>query len=250
MEESLDWFEDEQFWIRFAPVMFNADRWADTPWETENLLRLAPVPDGAALLDSCCGVGRHALEFARRGYRVTAVDRTRAYIEAARDSAEAENLTIEFLTQDVRGFRRPRSFSLALNLFTSFGFFSSMDEEIQYITNIRESLLPGGSFVIDLNGKEILSRDFNPSEEYELDGYTVRGEYRIEDDFCRLENRWSLESDDGESFSYSFSHRIYSAAELRSLLLECGFSTVRIYGGFDGRAYDNNALRLITVAET
>ena len=129
----MDWFEDDQFWLRFAPVMFDSQRWEETPLEVDGILRMADVPPAAAVLDSCCGVGRHSLEFARRGFSVTAVDRTGPYIEAARESAAAEGLDIEFLQQDVREFIRTGSFDLALNLFTSFGFFSSLDEEIKYL---------------------------------------------------------------------------------------------------------------------
>jgi len=247
MELILEWFENDQFWLRFAPVMFDPQRWAETPGEVDAIIAMTGVEPGSRVLDSCCGVGRHSLEFARRAYEVTAVDRTRGYIDAARDSAAAENLDIEFLLQDVRDFRRPEYYSLALNLFTSFGFFSDQEEEIRYIRNIRDSLKSGGSFVIDVNGKEILSRDFVAAEEYEMDGYRVRGEYSIEDDFSTLNNLWSID-DSGEKYSYSFSHRIYSAFELKELLLSCGFESVEIKGGFDGRPYDHNAVRLISIA--
>ncbi len=244
----MDWFEDDQFWIRFAPVMFDSTRWENTSWEVDGVLSMADIPDGSEVLDSCCGVGRHSLEFGRRGYKVTAVDRTRAYIDAARDSAETEQLSIDFVLQDVRDFRRPDTYTLAMNMFTSFGFFSSMEEEKQYISNIRDTLKSGGLFLIDVNGKEIISRDFKPLEQYTENGITVRGEYKILDDFSVLNNRWSIE-EKGENYSFEFSHRIYSAAELKELLLECGFSRVTVYGGFDGRPYDTNAQRLITIAE-
>lgn len=244
----MEWFEDDQFWIRFAPIMFDADRWADTPGEVDALLKLSGIGENSRILDSCCGVGRHALELARRGYLVTAVDRTRAYLEAAQESAEAEELSIEFILDDVRRFLRPESFDLALNLFTSFGFFTHREEEHSYISNILSSLAPGGIFLIDVNGKELIARDFVETEEYLQDGYRVQGEYRLEKDFTLLFNRWSLEKD-GERYQATFRHRIYSAAELRSLLLRGGFSEVEIYGGYDGRPYDHKALRLIVAAK-
>jgi SAM-dependent methyltransferase len=247
MEMILEWFEDDQFWLRFAPVMFDPQRWAETPGEVASIINMTGTEAGSRVLDSCCGVGRHSLEFARRGYQVTAIDRTRGYIEAAREPAAAEELDIEFMLQDVRFFRRPDYYDLALNLFTSFGFFSDQQEELRYIENIRESLKPGGVFVIDVNGKEILSRDFVAAEEYEMDGYTVRGEYTIEDDFSTLNNIWSLKGPK-ENYNFRFSHRIYSALELKELLLNCGFESVCIKGGFDGRPYDHNAQRLISIA--
>jgi len=50
-------------------------RWADR------------VPAGGTVLDVACGYGRHARFFARRGYRVQAVDRDEAQIAGLRDVA-------------------------------------------------------------------------------------------------------------------------------------------------------------------
>jgi hypothetical protein len=44
-----------------------------------------------------------------------------------------------------------------------------------------------------------------------------------------------------------FVQRLYAASELRSLLYRAGFSDVELYGGWDGRPYDQNALALIAV---
>lgn len=44
------------------------------------------------MLDLCCGPGRHPLEFARRGFQVTGVDRTAGYLETARAAATREGL--------------------------------------------------------------------------------------------------------------------------------------------------------------
>ena len=43
-------------------------------------------------------------------------------------------------------------------------------------------------------------------------------------------------------------HRIYSAAELKALLADCGFSAVTVYGALTGAPYDVNAQRLIALA--
>lgn len=40
------------------------------------------------MLDFSCGFGRHSLEFARRGYDVTGIDITLAYIDYANEQAK------------------------------------------------------------------------------------------------------------------------------------------------------------------
>src|SRR3989475_11807180 len=87
-------------------------------------------PPGATVLDLCCGPGRHALEFARRGFQVTGVDRTARYLETARTAARGAGLTIELVQEDMRSFHRPATLALALNLFSSFGYFAAASEDL------------------------------------------------------------------------------------------------------------------------
>ena len=243
------WFENDTFWERFAPIMFDEARWAGSKWEAQGVLKLSATGPSSAILDSCCGVGRHVVEFAKLGHKVTGIDRTRSYIEAARELVNAEGLDVELLTGDVRSFIRPEEFQLAVNMFTSFGFFENLNEERIYIDNIYKSLSKGGSFVIDVNGKELLARDFTESEAWEKDGFLIFTEYSIEDSWNTLKNRWMIIDQDGERFEYVFSHRIYSANELSSLLIESGFESVEVFGGFDGKPYNDKAERLIVCAK-
>src|SRR5512138_1360083 len=129
--------------------MFDEGRWAEVPAVVSGIEALAGLKPGARVLDACCGPGRHSLELARRGYRVTGLDLTESYLEAARETASAEGLSIEFLRGDVRAFRRPGAFALCLNLFTSFGYFKSREEDIGTLRNFRASLAPGGALVLE-----------------------------------------------------------------------------------------------------
>ena len=71
------WFEDDTLWESLESFLFSQFRSSElTVREAEQILALVPPPQGAAVLDLCCGPGRHSLEFARRGFRVTGVDRT------------------------------------------------------------------------------------------------------------------------------------------------------------------------------
>jgi SAM-dependent methyltransferase len=56
--------------------------------------RLAGQPEPIAALDLGCGVGRHALMFARMGFSTTAIDMAEQGLSVLRDNAEAEGLEI------------------------------------------------------------------------------------------------------------------------------------------------------------
>ncbi len=241
------WFEDESFWTAYAPLMFDEKRWAETPDVIDAIERLAGLEPGDAVLDACCGPGRHTIELAKRGYRVTGIDLTRPFLDAARETARAEGVDPELLCEDIRRFRRPGGFDLALNLFTSFGYFEDPAEDLAALTNLRASLAPGGQLVLETIGKETAVRDFIEGEWFERDGWTVLTEFSVHGAWEGLATRWVLIRG-AERIDRSFVQRLYSAVELRDALLRAGFSTVKLFGSLDGAPYDEKAASLVALA--
>ncbi|MBI4499351.1 MAG: methyltransferase domain-containing protein [Chloroflexi bacterium] len=240
------WHEQDAFWQTVGPTMFSQRRRTDAPAEVEGILRMLGIEPGVPLLDLCCGVGRHSLEFARRGFRVTGVDRTRAYLEQASRQAAAEGLPVEFVEEDMRAFVRPGAFAAAVNLFTSFGFFEDPDEDRRVVANVYQSLQPGGAFLIDVGGKEVLARVWQERDWHEEDDILILQERKVSQAWGWMENRWILVQD-GRRTEFTVSHRLYAATELAALLRACGFSHVEVYGSLDGSAYDQTARRLVVV---
>ena len=248
MTNDKPWHEQDDFWRDTQSLMFSAERLLKTPEEIDSVVSLLELHPGMLILDMCCGVGRHSLELTRRGYRVTGVDRTESYLDAARRKAEAENLEIELLLGDIREFCRPESFEVVLSMFTSFGYFEDLAEDKKAARNLCESLKPGGQLLIEMMGKEILARIFQERDWHEMeDGTLVLEERKVTRNWSWMENRWIMIRG-SERREHHFSHRPYSAAELTGLLLDCGFSTAQAYGGIDGSPYDHKAKRLAVVA--
>lgn len=242
-----EWFEDEDFWVTYAPLMFDEARWAEVPAVVDKLTALAKIAPGARVLDVCCGVGRHSVEFSTRGYAVTGIDLTQAYLDAAHDTASAAGTSCEFLRSDARHFLREGQFDLCINLFTSFGYFATREEDLLLLSNCARNLAPGGFFVLETIGKEIAARDFVAGEEFERAGWRVRTEYSIVNDWEGEVNRWILEKDDMR-VDRSFTLRLYSGYEMKQALLKAGFSRVEIHGDLDGRPYDDKADSLVAIA--
>jgi SAM-dependent methyltransferase len=247
MAEGKRWHDDDHFWRVIAPVLFPRDRWQSAPEEVTKVLRLLEAREGEAVLDLACGPGRHALELARRGFPVTAVDRTPAYLEEAERRAREENLSVEFVQEDMRTFCRPGAFHRAINMFTSFGYFEDAADDERVLRNVYRSLKPGGTLVMHLMAKEVLARIFKKRTWQEYDGHVVLEEGTIKDGWRWIETRWIVLTQ-GKVEEFKLSHRLYSAAELGDLLLRCGFASASPYGDFDGGPYDETAERLVVVA--
>lgn len=216
--------------------------------EVDAILSLTSVAPTARVLDLCCGLGRHALELARRGFSVTGVDRTVKFLDQARQQAREEGLVIEFVQQDMREFQQPNSFDLALNLNTSFGYFEDPADDLQVIRNIHASLLPGGILVLQTIGKEVLTRIFQERDWSEIEGSLFLQERRPAEDWGRMNVRW-IKITSGQREEWSFTHRLFAATELVALMREAGFQSVKTYGDLEGGPYDNTARKLVIVAQ-
>lgn len=242
------WHEQDEFWLAMAPVLFTAGRLAKTASEIDQIEALLHLPPQALVLDLCCGIGRHSLELARRGFAVTGVDRTAGYLAEARCTAASEQLCAEFIREDIRQFCRPEGFDAAVNLFTSFGYFERPEDDQLVVQNLYRSLKPGGRLLIDTRGKEVLARSFQERIWWEEDGLTVLEEQQVLCDWSRIACRWILFKG-SQRHEWTTSQRLYSGSELAGLLSSCGFADVRVHGDLGGAAYDQNAKRLVVIAE-
>jgi SAM-dependent methyltransferase len=248
MGDDRPWHERDSFWETAGPVLFTEGRWENAPAEVEAMVALLGLPPGAKVLDLCCGVGRHSLELARRAFQVTGLDRTAAYVQEARRRASKEGLEIEFIQEDMRAFVRPQAFDAVINYFTSFGYFESENEDRRVVENVFTSLRSGGVLLMDMMGKEILARIFSERGWREEDDMLILEDRQVAPDWSSVYNRWIILKD-GERREVTLTTRQYSAAELCSLLKECGFERVEVYGDLSGAPYDMQARRLVVVAQ-
>lgn len=242
------WHDDDRFWKAWRPMMFTPARWDAVPAEVDAMLKLLKIKPGSRILDLCCGPGRHSLELARRGFVVTGVDRTRSYLGDARRLARKEKLDVEFLLADMRRFRRPREFDAVINMFTAFGYFRKQADDVRVAKNMAASLKPGGVLLMELMSKEICARIFRARDWHETpDGMLVLEERKVKSGWDWVDNRWILIRG-GRRRVFHVSHRLYSAAELGTLLKQAGFARVKSFGGLDGKPYDHDAQRMVLVA--
>jgi SAM-dependent methyltransferase len=244
------WFEEDALWERLESVLSSQIRSSEmTVREAEQILVLVPPPQGAAVLDLCCGPGRHALEFARRGFRVTGADRTARYLATARAAAIREGLTGEVVPEDMRHLHRPAACDLALSLLSSFGSFEDVAADRQVLRQLHGSLTPGGQVLLEVVGKEPRARTFQPRTWHR---HAERDEYLLQERIVREGWRWSehpwIWVRGAEPQGVTCGIRLYAGAELTDLLAEAGFSGVQRYGSPAGTPHDQTAQRLVAVA--
>lgn len=242
-----NWYENDIFWTEMQRKLFSNDMWEQAGRDLDLILELLHPEKDAVICDLCCGPGRHTLELAERGFRVTGVDRTVHYINALKKEASRENLTVECVQADMREFIALDTFDIILNLYTSFGYFENQADDMKVLKNIFTSLKKGGRFIIEMMGKEVLARIFAERDWYDDDGVLFLVERKVKQDWSWIESRWIM-IDDNDRKEFTVSHRLYSGKELADILKTSGFSKVTLYGSFAGIPYNQNARRLVAVA--
>ncbi|WP_269852036.1 class I SAM-dependent methyltransferase [Methanosarcina horonobensis] len=98
-----------------------------TKKEADLVVSILGLEPEDAVLDLCCGQGRHVLELARRGFsNVEGYDRSQYLIRKARTRSQKENLQVRFREGDARKLPYPSdTFSVVTILGNSFGYFDS-----------------------------------------------------------------------------------------------------------------------------
>lgn len=235
--------------MNYGPIMFDTQRWAEAPDVAEAVCKIAGLSEGCSILDAGCGPGRISVELALKKLAVTGVDIMPFFLDAARESAEDEGVVLDLVQADLRTFTTDRKFDAAVNLYTSFGYCDTIEEDAQILSHIAGTLKEGGFFILECLSREMAVRDFIEGEWFERAGKTVLTEFTVEGAWEGLRSRWVLiDNDTGARVDHVFVQRLYSAVELKRLMLENGFSSAEIYGDFDFSPYNEKARTMVIVA--
>ena len=249
----MDWFESESFWTQFAPIMFDDARWAEAPAVAQYVKDLAHLKDGAKVLDAGCGLGRISVELAALNLDVTGVDIIQSELDAARDSAEAEGVPLTLINHDLRNWHAPDQFDCAVNLYTSFGYCETVEEDLQILHNIADSVKPDGTFIMECTSRETAVMYWTSGEEFERAGYKVVTHFEVTGAWEGLKSQWILYPLTGDTtkpvVDHTFIQRLYPATFLRDKLLEFGFSKAEVYGDYDLSPYNEHARTMIIIGK-
>jgi len=216
-------FGDDYSWFMEETLEQRSDQ------EVETILGLLELPGGAELLDVPCGHGRISNRLAARGLRVTGVDRSRRFLDLARESAGAAGVEVEYIEGDIRELPFEGRFDAVLNWFTSFGYFDD-DANRRVLEGFRRALRPGGVLLIEQASRELLVRNL-PAHGAPAVWMTERGDDLLIDKvgFDPLAGRSHTERivvRDGQVRRTEFSLSQPTAAQLADWLRAAGFGAV------------------------
>ncbi|PEN07912.1 SAM-dependent methyltransferase [Longimonas halophila] len=236
------WFDSDAYTLVYA------HRDTEEAEQALDLVEATLQPDPEArVLDVGCGRGRHSLQLARRGYRVTGIDLSEPSIREARQAAAAEDLPVIFDVRDMRDPTCEACFEGVVNLFTTFGYFDDDAENQKALRAMRTALVPGGWLVQDFLNAPQVRATLVPEDEQTRDGVHIHQKRWIEDG--RIHKRITLTPADGEPETYRESVRLFTRADLEAMYEAVGLHPTHAFGHYDGRPHTDDSPRLILMAE-
>jgi SAM-dependent methyltransferase len=242
------WFEEvfDEDYLRTLPFMT-----ADQTLREVSFIRetLAPPPDGH-LLDVACGYGRHAIELAQRGLKVTGVDLSLPLLIRAADESQRRSLSVNFVHADMREMSFDGQFDAGYCVLSSFGYF---DEEtnLKVASSICRALKPGGRFLIDTLNRDYIVADLPTRVWWEGDGCVVLEEVDFNFHTSRINIRRSVVFSDGRQVEQDISIRAYSLHELGKLMRQAGLRVLDVSGSLatKGHFFGGTSRNIIMLCE-
>jgi 2-polyprenyl-3-methyl-5-hydroxy-6-metoxy-1,4-benzoquinol methylase len=195
------------------------------------------------ILDIGCGTGRHAIELAKRGYRVTGFDLSEGQLHLAREKAAAANMTVDFQRRDATQPHFNQEFDAAI-MFCE-GAFSLMETDgknFAILAHAAAALRPGGKLL--LTTLNALFPLFHSVKDFLEAGKSGAAFGRLSFDVMTFRENVELTftDDAGQSQTIATNQRYYTPAEMRWLLQTAGFAEADIFGCHLGQFSREHAL--------
>jgi 2-polyprenyl-3-methyl-5-hydroxy-6-metoxy-1,4-benzoquinol methylase len=202
---------------------------------------------GAEILDLACGTGRHSILLAEKGFEVTAVDLSKNLLSVAQKAADASNVRINFIRSDIRQFSICTRFRMVINLFTSFGYFESDEENFKIFRTAYNQLNNSGHFVLDFFNRRFIEKNIVPETVSNFQNETVIQKRYIAG--SRVNKKIIIEKN-GATKEYHESVRMFYKDELFNAISCAGFRIKNYFGDSNGNEFDlENSPRIIIIAQ-
>lgn len=187
-KETKDWYTS-WFDTPFYHILYKHRDYQEAQSFMENLTSYLNIAENGTILDLACGKGRHAVYLNSIGYDVTGIDLSEKSIASAK---RYENDTLHF---EVHDMRKPyhKQFNAVFNLFTSFGFFESDEDDLNTIKAIKANLKEYGIGVIDFLNADFVINNLVKENVKTIDGIDFHLKRFVENGFIVKDISFEIE---------------------------------------------------------
>ncbi len=196
------------------------------------------------ILDLACGKGRHSIYLNQKGLYVEGIDLSEESIQYAK---QFENERLHFSQHDMRKVYKTDYFDFILNLFTSFGYFQTDQENQQAISAMAKALQVEGRIVLDFFNTTKVIQSLVCYEEKTIEGITFKISKSVQDNFIIKDIHFE---DKGKEFHFQERVRAIPTTDFLRYFRNAGLTVARIFGDYDLSEFEEGiSERMIFVVE-
>ena len=185
------------------------------------------------IIDIGCGTGRHSIELSKRGYALTGIDLSESLLKRAREKANENNLSIDFINCDARNIGFKNQFDVAIMICEgAFPLMETDEMNFDILRNISDALKQKAKLIFTtLNGLFPLYHSINDFHAVDSDKEGAKYKSKTFDLMTfRDYNTTLFNDDDGNEHKIECNERYYIPTEITWLLKSLGFSKIEIFG--------------------
>ena len=201
-------------------------------------------PQVRCACDLACGTGTTAVELARRGLRVFAVDLSPTMCGLTREKARRAGTTVTVIRSDMRTFRLPEKVHLITCEYDAVNHVPRKSDLARVARAAARALYPGGYFYFDVNNRRHLETNWPGTSYAEKRGVVMimRGSYDRRRAKGCVDLGWFVrERGCWRRFEERVDEVWWTASEIRRALRAAGFTSIRAW---DARLFARGHPRL------
>ncbi len=235
-----NWFAS-WFDTTYYHILYKERNYREAQLFMDNLTHYLNLPEKAKVLDLACGKGRHSIYLNQLGFDVLGVDLSEQSIAIASKNA---NENLHFKVHDMR-LALDGKFDAIFNLFTSFGYFESDEDNVQTLLSIKESLNEYGFAVIDFMNSDFVIENLVANEIKTVDTIDFHIKRYVENGFIIKDITFT---DNNESFHFQEKVRAFTLEDFTQMMLDNGIFLLDTFGDYKlKKFYKKTSERLIMV---
>jgi SAM-dependent methyltransferase len=221
---SKNWFAS-WFDTAYYHILYKDRNYREAQIFMDNLTHYLNLPEEAKILDLACGKGRHSIYLNQLGYNVLGADLSENSI------AEASKNINENLSFKVHDMRMPfdEKFDAIFNLFTSFGYFESDDDNLTTLIAIKESLSEYGFAVIDFMNVNHVIANLVTEEVKTVDDIDFHIKRYVKDNHIFKEIDFE---DNAQKFHFTEKVQALTLQDFEAMMEEAGIFLLDIFGDY------------------
>ena len=239
-KETNNWFAS-WFDTPYYHILYKDRDYEEAQLFMDNITGYLNLPEDAKILDLACGKGRHSIYLNKLGYDVTGADLSENSIKEA---SKHTNDKLHFVVHDMRDTCNEK-YDAIFNLFTSFGYFESDDDNLITLKAIHNSLTEYGFAVIDFMNVHKVITDLVPQETKVKDGIEFHIKRYVEDNHIIKEIDFN---DNGQQFHFTEKVKALTLEDFEAMMEEAGIYLLDVFGDYKlHKFYKNESERLIMI---